>query len=136
MLFVLIFGVFEFSWLFRERHTITTGLRDAARYIAQSGNPNDPIVKQSAKLLATTGEVDGGSPRVRGWTADQVEISYTLISNPPDRDGVTGLRGGPVIQSVTVSTTLVIPTLGFFGILGLGPPMIRVSDEERVIGSG
>ena len=135
MLFVLIFGVFEFSWIFREKHLITTGLRDAARYIAQSGNPNDPLVKQGARLLATTGEVDGGTPRVRGWSADQVEVSYTLLSNPVDNSGVNGLRGGPVIQSVTVSTTLTIPTLGFFAILGLTSPVVTMSDEERVIGS-
>ncbi len=136
VLFVLVFGVFEFSWLICQRHLISTGIRDAARYIAHSTSPNDPTIKKDAKYLATTGEIDGQTPRVSGWTADDVDISYIFINNPADEHGVSNLRGGAVIESVTVSTTFTVPSLGFFGILGLTPPTLKVLHQERVIGSG
>jgi hypothetical protein len=136
VLFILVFGVFEFSWLICQQHLISTGIRDAARYIAHSTTPNDPTIKKDAKYLATTGEIDGHTARVTGWTADDVEISYAFINNPPDGHGFTTFRGAAVIESVTVSTTFTVPPLGFFGILGLTPPTFKVSHQERVIGSG
>jgi hypothetical protein len=136
VLFVLVFGVFEFSWLICQRHLISTGIHDAARYIARTATPNDPTIKQDAKYLATTGAVDGSALRVRGWKADDIQISYGFINNPTDNEGLTAFRGGAVIESVTVSTTFTVPSLGFFGILGLSPPTFTVSHQERVVGSG
>jgi Flp pilus assembly protein TadG len=136
VLFILVFGVFEFSWLICQQHLISTGIRDAARYIARSANPNDATIKKDAKYLATTGAIDGNTPRVSGWTADDVEISYTFITNATNDNGLTSFRGGAVIESVTVSTTFTVPSLGFFGILSLSPPTLKVSHQERVIGSG
>ena len=136
VLIIFIFGVLEFSWLIYQQHMISTGISDAARYIARSTTPNDPTVKQDAKYLATTGAVDGTVLRVQGWKADNVDISYSFISNPAGNDGLTGLRGGPAIETVTVSTTFTVPSLGFFDILGLSPPTFRVLHQERVIGSG
>ena len=136
VLFILVFGVFEFSWadlpaaLDFNRHS------DAARYIARSAIPNDPTIKKEAKYLATTGSIDGDTPRVRGWTADDVDISYTFINNPTGDNGLTNFRGGQVIESVTVSTTFTVPSLGFFGILHISPPILNVSHQERIIGSG
>lgn len=136
VLFVLVFGVFEFSWLICQQHLMLTGVSDAARYIARSATPNDPTIKQDAKYLATTGAVDGTLLRVSGWKADDIEISYGFINNPTGNDGLTTFRGGPVVESVTVSTTFTVPSLGFFSILGLSPPTFKVLHQERVIGSG
>ena len=136
VLFILVFGVFEFSWLICQQHLISTGIHDAARYIARSATPNDPTIKQNAKYLAATGAIDGDTPRVRGWTADDVDISYTFINNPTGDNGLTNFRGGQVIESVTVSTTFTVPSLGFFGILHISPPILNVSHQERIIGSG
>src|SRR5215470_10652991 len=136
VLFILVFGVFEFSWVICQQHLILTGISDAARYIARSTAPNDATVKKVAKNLATTGSVDGDTPRVKGWTADDIDISYTFINNAAGHDGLTDFRGGQVIESVTVSTTFTVPSLGFFGILKLSPPTVNVSHQERIIGSG
>ena len=136
VLIIFIFGVLEFSWLICQQHMISAGISDAARYIARSSTPNNPTISQDAKNLATTGAVDGTVLRVRGWRADDVDISYSIISNPAGNDGLTDLRGGPAIESVTVSTTFTVPSLGFFNILGLSPPTFRVLHQERVIGSG
>jgi TadE-like protein len=136
VLFILVFGVLEFSWVIYQQHLILTGISDAARYIARSTTPNDAMTKKDAKYLATTGAVDGDTPRVRGWTADDIDISYTFINNPTGNNGLTDFRGGAVIESVTVSTTFTVPSLGFFDILHISPPILNVSHQERIIGSG
>jgi Flp pilus assembly protein TadG len=136
LLLILVLGVFEFSWLIDQQHLISTGIHDAARYIAQSANPNDLTIQKRAKNLATTGAIDGDTARVRGWTARDVSISYSAVENPVDVNGSTTFRGGAVIRSVTVSTTFSVPSLGFFGFLGLKPPALTVSHQERVIGPG
>ena len=136
VLSVIVLGVFEFSWLIDQQHLISTGIDDAARYIARSANPNDLATQRAAKNLATTGAIDGNTARVRGWTASDVNITYASVKNPVDTDGLTLFRGGAVIQNVTVSTTFTVPSLGFFGFLGLKPPVLTVSHQERVIGPG
>jgi TadE-like protein len=134
-LLILFSGVFEFSWLICQQHLMLTGICDAARFIARAGNPNDPAIRQDARYLATTGTIDGNVPRVRGWTTNDVHISYDFISNPVGRNGLTNFRGGAVIEAVTVSTTFKVPPLGFFGLLGLSPPTFTLSHQERVIAS-
>jgi Flp pilus assembly protein TadG len=136
VLFALVAGVFEFSWLFYQQHLISTGVRDAARYIARSAEPNDATIQRAAKNLATTGAIAGNTSRVRGWSASDVSVTFVSVPNPPSFGGATGFRGGPVIQIVTVSTVFMVPSLGFFEFLGLKPPRFSVSHQERVVGSG
>jgi Flp pilus assembly protein TadG len=136
VLLILVLGVFEFSWLIDQQHLISTGIHDAARYIARSANPNDLTIQRNAKKLATTGAIDGDTARVRGWTTHDVNITYTPVNNSVGVNGVPPFRGGAVIQNVTVSTSFTVPSLGFFGFLGLKPPALTVSHQERVIGPG
>jgi Flp pilus assembly protein TadG len=136
ILCMLVFGVFEFSWLFYQQHLISTGIRDAARYLARTATPNDLMIQTGAKNLATTGAIDGNTARVGGWWTRDVDITYASVDNPVGVNGLTPFRGGAVIQSVTVSTSFAVPSLGFFGLLGLKPPAFTVSHQERVIGPG
>ena len=142
VLFLLMFGVYEFSWLFYQRHLISTGLRDAARYLARSPTPCDGTspdwlaAEENAKNLATTGSISGGAARVKGWTAAMVTPLCTAVENPPGAKGLALYRGGPIIYVVTVSTRFTDHSLGFFGVLGLQPPIISVAHSERVIGPG
>ena len=136
VLLILVLGVFEFSWLIDQQHLISTGIHDAARYIARSANPHDLTIQKDAKTLATTGAIDGNTARVRGWTTRDVHISYASVNNSVGSNGLTPFRGDAAIQIVTVSTTFAVPSLGFFGSLGLKPPALTVSHQERVIGPG
>ncbi len=136
LLLSLVLGVLEFSWLFDQQHLISTGIHDAARYLARSTNPNDTTIQNDAKILATPGSIDGEVPRVRGWTMRDIKITFASTENPVGATGETRFRGGPIIQSVTVSTTFTVPSLGFFAVLGLKPPGFSVSHQERVIGPG
>src|SRR4249920_25575 len=81
VLLILVLGVFEFSWLIDQQHLISTGIHDAARYIARSANPRDLTIQSDAKKLATTGAIDGGISRVRGWTMRDVHIAYASVDN-------------------------------------------------------
>ena len=136
VLLILVLGVFEFSWLIDQQHLISTGIHDAARYLARSANPRDLTIQKRAKNLATTGAIDGDTARVRGWTTSDVHISYASVNNSVVSNGLTLFRGDAAIQIVTVSTTFAVPSLGFFGSLGLKPPALTVSHQERVIGPG
>jgi len=136
VLLILVLGVFEFSWLIDQQHLISTGIHDAARYLARSANPTDLTIQKRAKNLATTGAIDGDTARVKGWTTQDVKITYASVNNSVGTNGLTPFRGGAVIQSVTVSTIFTVPSLGFFGFLGLKPPALTVSHQERVIGPG
>jgi Flp pilus assembly protein TadG len=135
-LLVLVLGVFEFSWLFYQQHLISTGIHDGARYVARSAKPHDLTIQNDAKKLATTGAIDGDTARVRGWMTRDVHISYASVNNSVGSNGLTPFRGDAAIQIVTVSTTFAVPSLGFFGSLGLKPPALTVSHQERVIGPG
>ena len=132
VLCVLMFGIYEFSWLLYQRHLISTGLRDAARYLARSSNPCDNaapdwlVAEENAKKLATTG----------GWTAAMVTPLCTATDNVSGPSGLSAYRGGPIIYVITVSTRFTDPSLGFFGLLGLSPPTISVAHSERAIGPG
>ena len=78
LLIALVFGVFEFSWLFYQQHLVTFGLHDAADHLARSPDPCNAVSpawkteQQHAKNLATSGSLSGGTARVRGWTAQMV----------------------------------------------------------------
>jgi Flp pilus assembly protein TadG len=142
VLFVLMFGVYDFSWYFYQQHLITTGVRDAARYLARSSSPcdaNSPAWAADAANagnLATTGYVTGGAARVKGWLAGMVTIDCVPFDNRAGVDGLRTYRGDVVIYVVTVSTRFADPSLGFFRILGLPSPTITVSHSQRVIGPG
>jgi TadE-like protein len=142
VLFVLLFGVYEFSWFFYQQHVVSTGLRDAARYVARlsgacdAASPLWPTEVAAARMLATTGSIAGGAPRVKGWTADMVTLSCAPIDNQVGPDGLSALRGGDVVYVVSAATRFTDPALGFFGLLGLRAPAISVSHSERVVGPG
>jgi Flp pilus assembly protein TadG len=142
LLFVVMFGVYDFSWYFYQQHLITTGVRDAARYLARSSSPCDAtspvwaIEATNAGNLATTAAVTGGGARVKGWLAGMVTIDCTPVDNRAGVDGLRVYRGNAVIYVVTVSTRFSDPSFGFFRMLGLPSPIISVSHSQRVIGPG
>jgi Flp pilus assembly protein TadG len=129
LLLALIGGVLEFGFFFYHEQLITVGVRDAARYLALTHNPTSTTNQSDARKLAVTGSVDGGASRVPGWTDDAVNVTIT----PWDNSDST-LSGGTIIPIVTVSTSFIEPSLGFFGLLGLNAPTISVSHQERWVG--
>jgi Flp pilus assembly protein TadG len=127
-------GAFEFSNALYGHHVITTGLRDAARYLARLDDPT--AAETAAKQLAVYGEIGGASKRVSWWDVGDITVALTTIANPADPDtGARTYRGPDPIRVVRVVTTATYPGLGFFAVLGLGSTLaINTFHEERVIG--
>jgi adhesin HecA-like repeat protein len=126
---VLVGGVCEFGFYLYQEQLITSGVRDAARYLTLTADPNSTTDQTEAKNLAVSGSIDGGMPRVAGWSPADVSIGVSSVDNS---DGT--YSGGSTVQIVTVSTSFVDPSLGFLGLLGLKKPIISVSHQERFIG--
>src|SRR5436853_625422 len=51
---VLVFGALEFSRYFYQQHLISTGVRDAARFLARTPDPTAGTWQDAAKNLAAT----------------------------------------------------------------------------------
>lgn len=140
-LFVLMLGIFEFSWFIYQQHMVSAGLREAARYLTRAATPCEPsseawnTAQNNAKNLATTGYTNGSKSRISGWRAGMISVYCTAVDNPII-DGLRNYRGEDVIYTVTVSTRFNEPSLGFFRLLGFGNPVISLSYSQRVIGPG
>jgi Flp pilus assembly protein TadG len=46
---VLLFGVYEFSNFFYQQHLVSTGVRDAARYLARAADPTASSAQTTAQ---------------------------------------------------------------------------------------
>ena len=140
-LFILVLGIFEFSWFIFQHHMVTGGLRDATRYLTRARTPCDPsseawdVAQINAKRLATTGFINGSKLRVPGWQPDMITIRCTPVENPII-EGLRTYRGGEIIYTITVSTVFNETPLGFFGLLGFKDPVISLFYSQRIIGPG
>lgn len=141
VMFALLFGVYEFSWYFYSQHLVSTGVRDAARYLARTDldNPCSSAANQTiAKNIATL--TSDGTARVKGWTAAKVAIACTPVSKfVCGASTPCALNSGPTaydVYIVTVSTNYTPATLGFLGFFGFSAPSIAVSHQERAVGQG
>ena len=145
LLITLFLGVFEFSWYLYNQQLVVSGLRDAARYMTRieltDGN-RDPCVQKDqngvlytadAANIATTAEAAGGSARVSGWSAADVAIS---CFSSAALDAGNYADGSTSMTIIDVATRFADPSLGLFSSLGLKPPMLSFSHEERFIGPG
>jgi Flp pilus assembly protein TadG len=142
ILLIFVLGVYEFSWFFYQQHLVSTGLRDAARYLARVSTSCVPatqgwtIAVGNAVRLATNGSLTVSAPRVKGWTDRMVSVDCRAIANTMGPTGTSTYRGGPAIYVITVSTRFADPSLGFLGLLGLSAPTISEAHSERMIGPG
>ena len=122
----LVGGVYEFGFFLYQEQLVTSGVRDAARYLALTADPTSVNNQSNARNLAVSGSVSGGAPRVVGWEASDVSVAITSIDNGAGSSG-----SGPFVQIVTVSTSFAGHTLGFLGLLHLKNPTISAYHQER-----
>ena len=165
VLMSLLLGVYEFSFYFYQQQLITTGVRDAARYLARfdlttcssgamtkstcplqiTANGGTTYLFTDAQNIAVYGTISSaGVARVTGFTTAAITASLSDDANSgastpcgsvPCNGGTTN-GGTSYVQVVTVTATFSDPTLGFLGFLGLSTPTITVSHSERVVGVG
>ena len=146
VLCILCFGVYEFSNFFYKQHLVSTGVRDAARYLGRALNPKDPdeatIITpsyadalQMAQNLATRGTTDAsGALRVKGWNPADVTAVLNEFPNSASPPNPPPYNGPDPIYVVTVSTNFTPASLGFMGFFGFTDPPIAVAHQERVLG--
>jgi Flp pilus assembly protein TadG len=127
---ILVGGVFEFSFFIYQQQLIAMGVRDGARYLALTDNPDSANYQNDAKNIVVYGAPSGNNPpRVAGWTTANVTITVTALDNS------SGLLAGPSrIPVVSVSTSVVDRSLGFLDLLGLKTLTINASHQERWVG--
>ncbi len=127
---VLVGGVYEFGYFFYQQQLMTTGVRDAARYLALTPNPNSVFYQSDAARLAVYGVSKTDiQPRVPGWSPGDVSITVTAIDNSSN-----AFCSGCAVEIINVSSSQSDASLGFLGLLGLRSPVISVSHQERWIG--
>lgn len=132
-LLVLSAGVFEFSNILHTRLLIEAGVEDAARYIARCSDPQDTC-ESRAKNIAINGDATGGSARVQGWAASDVDIAYTPTA-AVDADGNLLYRSNTAnVEVVDVSTSYSYTGTGLWSFLGFGALTLSASHQERIIG--
>src|SRR5690348_7106062 len=129
-LLVLGCGVFEFGAFFYQYQMIEAGVRDGARYLARVSDPTTSTTpcasavlsakEASAKNIAITGVVSGGTNRVSWWNTSDVSISYLTVANPNN----TLYRGPDPITIINVTTSPSYPGVGFLSFLGLGSSLV------------
>ena len=124
----LVGGVYEFSFFLYQEQIVTSGVRDAARYLALTADPTSVSNQAQAKNIAVTGLISGSTPRIAGWDISDVTISVSSIDN-----STGNYSSGSTVQIVTVSTSFADRTLGFLDLLGLKSPTISAYHEERCV---
>lgn len=140
LLLVLIFGTFDLGYYFMSEHVVQKGVRDAARYASRLQMGNFPSCAPTAgaeaqiQRVARTGQPDGTTSRLLGWTADNMTTVTLTCDTSGTYTGIyTDFPGG--VPVITVSAAVPYPTL--FGMLGLGTfsMMLNAQSQSAVFGA-
>ena len=119
-------GAADFGNLLLQKHRVNIGLISGANYLARAEVPS--AVESLAKNIAVTGSPTGETSRVKGWTAGDVTITYTTISNNGR------YRGQNNIQTATFSTEMDYDGFGLVSMITRRTVKIRVQHTERLTG--
>lgn len=132
LLLSLVFMMFEGAFYAWNEHKVVMGVRDAARYagrldfstyVCPGATWNDPgSTKQTAiKNMARTGQIAGGSSRVRGWVDADITLTLECTSSAGGLYSVVGNNAPKVKVSANVLYPSIIgTTLGFSTTMRLG----------------
>ena len=129
LLITLGLGAADAGYLFSETHRMKAGLASAARYLAKA--PDPVALEGAAANVAVTGSRTGaGAPRVPGWTAAQVDVSYRMVAN-----GDGDLTGPDQLRIIRVESTRPYAGFGLLALVGLNSLEVSAAHEERWTGS-
>jgi Flp pilus assembly protein TadG len=134
LLMVLLFGSFDLGFYFHSEHVATKAVRDAARYASRLGMGNYPgcaptaAARTAIQRVARTGEPDGTTPRLYGWTND----TMTTVTVTCDASGTyTGIYDDFPDGVPVVTVTAAVPYSSLFGVLGLGTPTLTLNAHSQ-----
>jgi Flp pilus assembly protein TadG len=141
LMLVLIFGTMEFASLLYQQHTITKGVKEAARFAARApairttnacppAGGNWTTIVSRAQAIATRDAISG-SVLLPNFTASTVTITVRCA----DATGlITSNVASGSIPVVRVTATVPAQSLGFFGLINVDPFNLTATHEEMGIG--
>lgn len=127
-------------WMYAQ-HQVVKGLRDGARYAARqsfddvncrSGPAISAAVVDATKEITRTGQLSGGSPRVSGWDAADIDVEVTCPTAAESQTGIFD-PGEPAPQ-VNVSTSTAYNSL--FNGLGVITDSVNLVGEQQAVVMG
>lgn len=131
-LFLLGVGILTFGFVLFQREQITTGLRDATRYLARC-RTTLACDANIARNIAFYGNVAGTGPlRVPGWGPDASDITFTYPGNTCTSTTIPmSPTCAPVVRATTVHQLIDTP---LYGALRISAITVRETHEQRNIG--
>jgi len=119
---VFLFGSLDTAYLLFQSHRVEQGLELSGSYLSKAQDPQS--LSNGAKALAVTGQLSGGTPRIKGWTTSDVSITYRAVSGD--------FREGDNARVVVISSAHSYKGFGFLNSIMGGDLKIRASHEERI----
>jgi hypothetical protein len=123
MLLAIMFGGFEAGHYFYTEQKIIKAVRDGARFAGRlqwasfpCDGSIDPTSESDIVNVTRTGTLDDqADPRIAGWDADLIVVTYACDADFEDDGIFKGTTGGaPVVQvSATAEYPSLFETLGF-----------------------
>ena len=154
LLLILLFGSFELGYFLLSEHVVQKSVRDAARFGARLAMTNYPSCSVPANGTAETqirrvarfGNAAGtGTPRLLGWTADNMTTVTIACDNSssalPCTDATAyntcGIYSDFPNGAPVVTVRAVVPYNTFFGVLSLGTATLNLNSNSQaaVIGA-
>ena len=137
LLVMLMFGSFELGNYFWNEHIVVKAVRDSARFAGRqpfaaydcaTGNI-DADTAARIKNLTRTGQTTGGSPRLAGWTNDEITVSVACSATK------TGIFRSQANGAPVVTVTAVVPYRSLFSNLVLGDSFhVKSQAQSAVMG--
>jgi Flp pilus assembly pilin Flp len=136
LLVLLMLGSVDVGNYFLSEHIVQKGVRDAARYASRLPISAYPACTETSaaetqiQKVARTGEPDGTTARVVGWTDDtmtDVRVDCLPIGTYTGIYDVYPFPDG--IPIVTVSAS--VPYESLFGVIGLGSPSLTLNATSQ-----
>ena len=136
LLILLMFGSFEIGNYYLSEHVVQKGVRDAARYASRLPISEYPscaatsTAEQQIQRVARTGQPDGTTMRLRGWSADNMTTVALACDTSGTYTGIYAVYPFPDgVPVVTVSAEG--PYQSFFGTIGLGSPSLELNAASQ-----
>lgn len=134
---LLLFTALEAGHYMYQRHQVVKGLRDGARFAARHSFDDincrggsgtiDGTLEDTVINLTRTGQISGGSPRVRNWADTDITVSVTC---PTAAESETGIfdAAEPAPQ-VNITTSFNYDS--FFSGLGVVDDTFRLGGAQQ-----
>lgn len=123
-------GGIDASYMLIQNHKLEGHLATAANFLSKSDMPENH--ETVARNLAVTGNPDGnGTPIIKGWSTDKVNISYLTTANNNN-----AYRNEGDVRTVEISTSFNYQGFGLLSAILPEPPRLTARVQERIVGGG